>query len=58
MSETLIPTYAFRWFIDYDGERILQQKFLRQGGVGHKWVAVPEVNHDDADTNVSKGCAE
>ena len=55
MSEALIPTYAFRWFVDSDGERILQQKFVRPGGVGHQWVAVPEVNHDEAPTNVSTG---
>lgn len=46
MSQTLIPTYALRWFRDYDGERILQQRFVRPSG-GDLWQDVPEVTHDE-----------
>ncbi len=40
MSQTLIPTHAFRWLRDYDGERILQQRFVRPSG-GEVWQDVP-----------------
>lgn len=46
MSETLIPTCSFRFYLDYDGERILQQRFSRANGVD-VWQRVPEVSYDD-----------
>jgi len=39
-DETLIPTCSFRWFVDYDGERILQQRFQTTGGKD-QWKSVP-----------------
>jgi hypothetical protein len=47
MSQTLIPTCSFRWLRDYDGERILQQRFVRPSG-GEVWQDVPEVAFDEA----------
>ena len=46
MPKTLIPTCSFRFYLDYDGERILQQRFYRTNGVD-VWQRVPEVCHDD-----------
>lgn len=43
MSEALIPTFALRWFVDYDGERILQQRFQKPSG-GDLWKAVEDVD--------------
>jgi len=45
MTQTKIPLCSFRWFIDYDGERILQQLFrTSQGDV---WERVPEVGYGE-----------
>lgn len=47
MGETLIPTCSFRWLRDYDGERLLQQRFVTFHGQ-EVWRDVPEVEHADA----------
>lgn len=47
MSETKIPTMSFRWFIDYDGEKILQQLF--RTSTGDVWERVPEVEYNEHD---------
>lgn len=45
-NEVLIPTCDFRWFIDQDRERILQQRFVRTSG-GYCWRDVPEITYDE-----------
>jgi len=47
MSDTKIPTMRFRWFIDYDGEKILQQLF--RTSTGDVWERVPEVEYNGHD---------
>lgn len=51
MAETLIPTCSFRWFVDYDGERILQQRF-QTTGYQDRWISVPEVSFHDDDSKL------
>lgn len=46
MTETRIPTSRFRWMIDYDGERVLQQLFTTSSAMS-EWIAVPEVEHEE-----------
>jgi len=50
MSETLIPTGAMRWFVDYDGERVLQQLFRRPSGED-VWKPVPTVHFYEEKAN-------
>ena len=44
---THVPHGAFRWLVDYDGERILQQRCSTSAGAEF-WKDVPEVRHHDA----------
>lgn len=39
-NETLIPTSTIRWFVDFDGEKLLQSAFWR--GSKRIWITVPE----------------
>lgn len=45
---THIPTLNFRWYIDFDGERTLQQQCTTTGGETF-WKDVPEFNSDEGE---------
>lgn len=49
-TETFIPTCSVRWFVDYDGERILQQRFNKPSG-GGLWQRVPEIEHGEEESS-------
>lgn len=57
MAKTMIPMASFRWFVDHNGDRILQQRFGNPSGQD-EWIDVPEVSHWEKSTPTPAARAE